>query len=90
MLFIHIQHEDVIYSCGSKSAEVQQRLVDRPPGERRLRDRLHPESAEAGKHPTPAGAEEGTLPRVSPPGRAGLQKVARQQAAEALRTQTLT
>lgn len=45
--------------------EVQQRLVDRPSGEGRLRHWLHPEPPEAGKHPTPAGAEERTLPWVS-------------------------
>lgn len=38
--------------------------MDRPPGERRLRHRLHPEPSEAGKHPTSAGTEERTLPWV--------------------------
>lgn len=46
-------------------AEVQQWLVDRPPGEGRLWNRIHPESSEAWEHPAAAGAEERTLPRVS-------------------------
>lgn len=45
--------------------EVQQRLVDRPAGERRLRHRLHPQPTEAGKHPASAGAEKRSLPQVS-------------------------
>lgn len=81
---------EVIYSCLSKSVEVQQWLVDRPSGERRLRGRLHPESTEAGKHPTPAGAEERTLPRVSQRGGLGGKRSLERQAAEALHAQTLT
>lgn len=54
-----------------QSAEVQQWLVDRPSGERRLWNRIHPESSQAGEHPTPAGAEERTLPQVSWGGRTG-------------------
>lgn len=54
-----------MFSHLSNSIEVQQRLVDWSSGEGRLRHRLHPEPAEAGKHPTSAGTEEGTLPRVS-------------------------
>lgn len=46
-------------------SEVQQRLVDRPAGEGRLRRRLHPESSEAGEHPPAAGAQERTPPWVS-------------------------
>lgn len=80
----------MIYSCLSQSVEVQQWLVDRPSGERRLRHRLHPESTEAGKHPTPAGAEERTLPRVSQRGGPGCKRSLQQQAAEAPLTYTPT
>lgn len=37
--------------------EVQQWLVDRTPGERRLWNRFHPQSSEAWKHSYPPGAE---------------------------------
>lgn len=59
-----------MFSCRSNT-EVQQWLVDWPSGEGRLWHRLHPEPTEAGEHPAPAGAEKGTLPRVSRPGRRG-------------------
>lgn len=52
-------------ASASRRSEVQQRLVDRPAGEGGLRDRIHSQPSEAGEHPPPAGAEEGTSPRVS-------------------------